>query len=95
MIAARSQKQSGGRQGPVTVFLAAKALELVAGWPATSAEEVLRSLLAEIDRRIDATEDPDERSRLERFRDFVTGAGRDVVVSVVTTYITQQAERLG
>ena len=84
-------RQSGGRQGPVTVMLGQRAFELVAGWPATSGEEVLASLLAEIDRRIDQADDPDERTKLERFRDFLTGVGRDVAVGVLTTLATQQA----
>ena len=56
---------------------------------------MLTSFVAELKRRIEAEEDPDERSRLERMRDFVTGVGRDVFVGVATTLATQQAQRLG
>jgi len=34
--------------------------------------------------------DAEEKSKLERFRDFAVGAGRDVIVAV----LTQQAQKI-
>jgi hypothetical protein len=45
--------------------------------------------VAELDRRIETAE-PEDRSKLERFRDLAVGIGRDVLVAV----LTQQAEKV-
>jgi hypothetical protein len=70
------------RPGPSSVVLTEKALQRVAGWPAGPGDAMLASLVAELDRRI-ATAGGDERSTLERFRDFAVGAGHDVLVAVL------------
>jgi hypothetical protein len=73
----------GSKVGPTTVLLTEKAYTAVAGWPSSSGEALLSSLIAELDRRIEAAE-PEERNKLERFRDFAVGIGRDVLVGVLT-----------
>lgn len=75
--------------GPGTVELTDKAFQIVAGWPSTTGDALFASLLAEIEARI-ATAEPDEKSKLERFREFAVGIGRDVIVGV----LTQQAQKL-
>lgn len=83
LIEGPMRRTFGTGPGPATVLLGEKALIAIAGWPSTSGEALLGSLLAELDRRIEIAE-PDERSKLERFRDFAVGAGRDVLVGVLT-----------
>ena len=75
--------------GPGTVELTGKAFEFVAGWPKTTGDALFASLIAEIDASI-ATAEPDDKTGLERFRDFAVGIGRDVIVGV----LTQQAQKL-
>ncbi len=66
--------------------LAQKGREIVAGWPSGPGDDLLSSLIAEIDRRIQAADTEEEKSRLQRFRDFAVGVGRDVFVSVLSSY---------
>ena len=69
--------------GASTAQLTEKAFIAVAGWPSSDGEALFTSLIAELDGRIEAAE-PEERSKLERFRDFAVGIGRDVLVGVLT-----------
>jgi hypothetical protein len=81
--------------GPHSVDLTERGLQLTSGWPAGTGDALLGSLLAEVERRI-ATSSGDERGALERFRDFATGVGRDVLVSVLSAYADRvvRGERL-
>jgi hypothetical protein len=45
-------------------------------------------LLAE---RIDAEDEPEVKSKLERFRESIQGIGRDVIVGVLTSLAKQGA----
>jgi hypothetical protein len=69
-----------GPGGPSSVLLAEKALQRVASWPSTDGAALYAAMLAEVDRRLASAEvTEDERSKLERLRDFMTGVGRDVL----------------
>jgi hypothetical protein len=72
--------------GPWAVELTERGLQVTAGWPTGPGDALLASLLAEVERRIATTESAEERSSLERFRDFAVGVGRDVLVSVLSAY---------
>lgn len=76
-------RRMGAKVGPTTVLLTEKAYAAVAGWPSSNGEALLSTLIAELDRRIETAE-PEERTKLERFRDFAVGIGRDVLVGVLT-----------
>ena len=81
-----------GPGGPSSVLLAEKALQRVAGWPSSDGAALYAAILAEVDRRLAPTEvTEDERSKLERLRDFITGVGHDVLVSV----LTREIEKIG
>jgi hypothetical protein len=82
-------RRMGTKIGPGPVLLTEKALAITAGWPTSSGEALLSALIVELDRRIEAAE-PDEKSKLERFREFAIGVGRDVMVG----FLTAQAQRL-
>jgi hypothetical protein len=56
----------------------------VAGWPATPGEDYAAKLLDVLDERIAEAPDPEERTRLERFRDAVGTVGTGVVTGVLT-----------
>ena len=82
-------KRIDQQTGPGTVELTEKALRIVAGWPSTPTDALYASLVAEINAQIEIA-DAEEKSKLERFRDFAVGAGRDVIVAV----LTQQAQKI-
>jgi hypothetical protein len=60
---------------PALVTVTALGLEVVGGWPATTAEAATAALLAALDREIEATDEPAERGRLERLRDAAVEVG--------------------
>lgn len=75
----------------VLTFLNLRLLERgrreIGQWPPGPAE----ALIALLDRRIDATTDPDERSRLERFRDAAALFVRDVGTQTAGTILGNAA----
>jgi hypothetical protein len=86
------QPRTGDTIGPVTVRLTEKALKRVAGWPATTGDALLASLIAELNKQIEAAE-PEERSKLEQFHEFAIGAGRDTLIAFFTALGTAQAQK--
>lgn len=75
-------------RGPVVItHISAKARRELGLWP--SAEAGADRLMAALDALIVQAK-PDDRSRLERVRDGLVGAGRDMVVSVAAAVITGQ-----
>jgi hypothetical protein len=80
---------------PSVFALEERALQLVAGWPSTSGEAALEKLLAVLDERIAAEPDEERRSRLEKLRDGVVAAGRDVAVGVLTSVLSPGGPVIG
>ncbi|HEY8721483.1 hypothetical protein [Pengzhenrongella sp.] len=75
-------------RGPVVItHISAKARRELGLWP--SAEAGADRLMAALDALI-AQAKPADRSRLEKVRDGLVGAGRDMVVSVAAAVITGQ-----
>lgn len=69
--------------------LAERGRRAVGAWPREEGGlDVLLDLLAE---RIAATDDPDERSRLERFRDAAKDMGSQVGTSLLTAWLKSVA----
>jgi hypothetical protein len=66
---------------PRTVRPTPLTLQLLAGWPVSSAEAVLDQLVAALDQAIESTSDPEQRSRLVKVRDGLLGAARDVALA--------------
>ena len=60
----------------------------VGAWPSADPYDQLMKLLAE---RIDAEDEPEVKSKLERFRESIQGIGRDVIVGVLTSLAKQGA----
>lgn len=56
------------------------ARRVVGQWP--SGESLADRVLAELDDRVEAAEDPDERSKIVKARDALTAMGRDIFVDV-------------
>jgi hypothetical protein len=67
--------------------LAERGRRLLGQWP----QDEYQSLLTIIEERIEATADPDERSRLVRFRDGLIGVGRDVATDILAAILKDQA----
>jgi hypothetical protein len=72
--------------GPHAVELTERGLQVTAGWPTGPGDALLSSLMLEVNRRIETAASVEERTALERFRDFALGVGRDVLVSVLSAY---------
>jgi len=76
--------------GPSFYLMAVRLLErgrrTVGQWPS---EDPVQLLLQILDARIAEASTEDERSRLEQLRDTALGVGRDVLVSLLSTFAHQ------
>jgi len=78
----------GGRRGTGIVTGMTPAARRATGlWP--TPESLAESLVEEIGKALESTDDPDTRSRLVRIRDAVAGAGRDLVVDVLGAVLSR------
>ncbi|MBA3262223.1 MAG: hypothetical protein H0T69_07110 [Thermoleophilaceae bacterium] len=73
----------GTETGPVLVTVTALGLEVVGGWPATTAEAASAALLAALDREIAETDEPVKRGKLEQLRDAATEVGTSALAQVL------------
>jgi hypothetical protein len=56
---------------------------MFAGWPSSSAEDTLSTLVAALNTEITETADPDRRTTLQRVRDGLLGAAQDIALKVI------------
>jgi hypothetical protein len=77
--------ESGTRMMP---RLTERGLRAAGVWPS---DDPFAALVTAIEARIAATPDDADRSKLESIRDGLVGAGRDVMVGVLTAYVKGQA----
>ena len=78
---------------PIRIEATEKGLQEVAGWPKPGAAggDQLELLLRLLDDKIAAPETPpEEKTRLQRVRDSLGGAGRDIIVGVLSNFIAKQ-----
>jgi hypothetical protein len=80
----------GNEIGPLLVTVTSLGLEVVGGWPATTAEAASAALLAALDREIAATDEPAKRGRLERMRDAATEVGTSTLSQVLAHLVKGQ-----
>lgn len=72
-----------------TIVPKEKGLQQVRAWPmAGTGDEAMAKLLAILEQRIAETEDEEERTRLQRFRDAGEDVGKDVLASVLSKMAT-------
>jgi hypothetical protein len=69
--------------GPLQCKLSEKGLQLVAGWPSTTADAAVSKLLTLVELRIAEAQTPEERTRWERVRDGFLSFGRDALVELI------------
>jgi hypothetical protein len=60
-----------------------KTLQMFAGWPSSSAEDTLSTLVAALNTEITETADPDRRPTLQRVRDGLLGAAQEIKLKVI------------
>jgi hypothetical protein len=73
-----------GTEGPIDVTPRHKALQEVRGWPAQATDAaVVAALLAALDIAIARTNDPEEKTRLQRLRDAAGDVGKSVLASAI------------
>lgn len=77
---------SSGILGATAATAAAR--RAVGQWP--SGDSLADRVLAELEERLDATTNEDERTRLVKARDALVGMGRDLLVDVTAAAITRQ-----
>jgi len=81
-------------QSPAPIFIEAtkEGLQETSGWPKPGAGgDQLDLLLRLLDERIAAPETPpEEKTRLQRVRDSLGDAGRDIVVGVLSNFVAKQ-----
>jgi hypothetical protein len=78
---------------PISIEATEKGSQEVAGWPKPGAAggDQLELLLRLLDDKIAAPETPpEEKTRLQRVRDSLGGAGRDIIVGVLSNFIAKQ-----
>jgi hypothetical protein len=73
-------------RAPLAVRPTEKALQIVAGWPGGA-----DALLAEIATRLNEAPTEEERRRLQRALDSLTGLGREVLSDIIANVITRGA----
>ncbi|HEY6695766.1 MAG TPA: hypothetical protein VI006_23135 [Solirubrobacteraceae bacterium] len=78
----------GTQYGPTAVTVTARGLQVVAGWPATTAEAAAGSLLAALEQAIEEADEPERRSKLERLRDVAVDVGQGTLTEVLKHVIT-------
>jgi hypothetical protein len=78
----------GTQYGPTAITVTARGLQVVAGWPATTAEAAAGSLLAALEQAIKETDEPERRSKLERLRDVAVDVGQGTLSEVLKHVIT-------
>ncbi len=78
----------GTQYGPTAVTVTARGLQVVAGWPATTADAAAGSLLAALDQAISETDEPERRSKLVRLRDVAVDVGQGTLTEVMTRVLT-------
>jgi hypothetical protein len=68
---------------PGLVAVSAQGLEVVGGWPSTTAEAASKALLAALDQEIAATDEPEEKGRLVRLREAAVEVGTGTLTQVL------------
>jgi hypothetical protein len=74
--------------GPTAVSVTERGLQVVAGWPATTAEAAAGSLLAALEQAIEETDEPERKSKLERLREVALDVGQGTLAQVLKHVIT-------
>lgn len=83
----RPTSQLGTNGAPMFVAVTPQGLQVVGGWPTTSAEAATAALLAGLDEAVENAP-PEERSRLERLRDAAYDVGQGTMVEVLKHVLT-------
>jgi len=73
---------------PAAVVVTARGLQVVGGWPATTAEAASHALLVALDRAIEETPEPDQQTKLRRLREVVLDVGQGTLAEVLARVVT-------
>jgi len=78
-----------GAEGWSNCTLAEKGLQTVAGWPVRPGDDTYDLLLTTLAQRIEAAPTEEEKSKWVKLRNGLIGAGRDLVIDVLSNVATQ------
>jgi hypothetical protein len=81
-------------EGPGFVRPTAEALQLRRGWPRDAADAAIERLVQFLLEQADATDDPEQETRLRRVAAWLGRVGTDIVTGVGTTVVSGQAGHL-
>jgi hypothetical protein len=81
-------------EGPGFVRPSAEALRLKRGWPGDAADAAIERLVQFLLEQADATDDPEEQTRLRRVAAWLGRFGTDIITGVGTTIASGQAGHL-
>jgi hypothetical protein len=73
---------------PATVVVTSRGLQVVGGWPATTAEAATHALLVALDRAIEETTEPERKTKLQRLREVVLDVGQGTLAEVLARVVT-------
>ncbi|HEX8123752.1 MAG TPA: hypothetical protein VF549_21050 [Solirubrobacteraceae bacterium] len=73
---------------PALVRFTDRAFEVLDGWPGASSQDLVENMLAVLTERAQGATDPDERRRLERWRDTVRELGVSTASEVLAKVLT-------
>jgi hypothetical protein len=73
---------------PATVVVTGRGMQVVGAWPATTAVAATHALLVALDRAIEETAEPEQRTKLQRLREVVIDVGQGTVAEVLSRVIT-------
>lgn len=87
--------QSDAHFGPSYVELTEKSFRLMAGWPGEGSDATATALLDLIQKRLEAADTDEERSRWVTLREGVLGLGHDVLVELLAAVAQTGAHKIG
>jgi hypothetical protein len=77
----------GMNRSPYMLDISAKGLQRIAGWPSSATDAVYSALVDALGHAVNSTDDPVERSRLERIRVGLVELGRDAFHAAVSAAV--------
>ena len=81
-------------EGPGSVRPSVEAYRLRRGWPRDAADAAIERLMSFLLERAEATEDPEERTRLRKVAGWLGQVGTDIITGVGTGAVAGQAGRI-
>jgi len=73
---------------PAAIIVTGRGMQVVGGWPTTTAEAATYALLVALDRAIEETTEPERKTKLQRFREVALDLGQGTLTEVLARVVT-------